>query len=999
MQITCHMNAVTRKRLVLVTVALALLTFWFHRGLDLAFAAPARFLGPINSQPLALSADGSLLAVANPDNNSVTVFDTTHNSKLAEILVGKEPNGVALSPDGSTVYVANTVSGTVSVLGINSSSSSYSTLLATIPVGTEPYALALTPGGSKLYVTNARSNSVSVINTSTNQVTQTISNVGFEPRGIAITNGGGADTQETVYVTQFLSLPVAGKFDGADDAKAGHVTVISAATDTVIGDIVLNPIADTGFKAAGDALMHIPAPATPQPADFKFTTGAYPNQLNQIAIRGRFAFVPNTGASPNGPVRFDVNTHSLLSVIDLTAKQDAIQTINMHLAVAKQTNPAKRFITQPWAMAFKHQADEGYVVSAASNIVVKVKIDPSTGSPTVQTDPTDPTRVLEIPTGKNPRGIVVNPSDTTAYVMNYVSRDVTVINLTGTAETVTTTMQSSNLPVPGTPDDKVQVGKELYYTSVGVFDPATSGGTPITGRMSNNGWGACSACHPFGLSDNVVWIFAAGPRRTVPQHADFAPGDPPTQKALNWSAIFDEEEDFEANIRGVSGGLGLIVLADGITQDPSVAAFTPASGGRTQLKVRGVGAWDALKAFISTGIRTPISPASKTDPNVVAGRALFIQANCQNCHGTSQWTTSRVRTTPPPDASLISGAQLIAELRDVGTFDPTAPNEVRATAAPPLGANGFNPPPLLSLFAFPQTFFHNGSAASLDAVLQNVAHRSAGTNGVDMLQSATARQQLITFLQSIDGSTQVIAPNPPGSLSNISAASYSGSTVAPESDVAGFGTGLAPQVLSATASPLPVVLAGSSVSIQDSARVLRLAPLFFVSPQQINYEIPPGTASGNATVTVATGSGATAIGTLQIANVAPGLFSANGNGAGVAAATAIRVNADGSQSPVTVFQCGASANSCAPVPIDLSSGPIFLTLYGTGIRNRSALAGVVCTLGGANAMVQFAGAQGAFVGLDQVNVQIPASLAGGGQLTIALTVDGQAANPVTISVQ
>src|SRR5579864_8507955 len=131
MQITCHMNAITRKRLVLVTVALALLTFWFHRGLDHAFAAPARFLGPINSQALALSADGSLLAVANPDNNSVTVFDTTHNSKLAEILVGKEPNGVALSPDGSTVYVANTVSGTVSVLGISSSSSSYSTLLAT----------------------------------------------------------------------------------------------------------------------------------------------------------------------------------------------------------------------------------------------------------------------------------------------------------------------------------------------------------------------------------------------------------------------------------------------------------------------------------------------------------------------------------------------------------------------------------------------------------------------------------------------------------------------------------------------------------------------------------------------------------------------------------------------------------------------------------------------------------------------------------------------------
>src|SRR5207302_2862877 len=196
----------------------------------------------------------------------------------------------------------------------------------------------------------------------------------------------------------------------------------------------------------------------------------------------------------------------------------------------------------------------------------------------------------------------------------YVSRDVTVIDLTGTVEKVATTLSSASLPVAGSAEDRVQIGKDLYFTSIGTFDPATPGGTAITGRMSNNGWGSCSACHPFGLTDNVVWIFGAGPRRTVPQHADFAPGAPTTQKALNWSAIFDEEEDFEGNIRGVSGGQGLIVLADGVTQDPNVAAFMPASGGRQQLKVRGVAAWDAIKAFVASGIRAPISPASKTDP-------------------------------------------------------------------------------------------------------------------------------------------------------------------------------------------------------------------------------------------------------------------------------------------------------------------------------------------------------------------------------------------------
>jgi DNA-binding beta-propeller fold protein YncE len=140
--------------------------------------------------------------------------------------------------------------------------------------------------------------------------------------------------------------------------------------------------------------------------------------LNSIVIKGQFAFLPNTGASPNGPVRFDVNTQSLLCVIDRAYNSDAGKTINMHRAVADQTVTPKRFITQPWAMAFKNSSNEGYVVSAASNIVVKVRVDPATGEPTVQRSAADPARVLQIQTGKNPRGIVINSTDTRAYVMN-----------------------------------------------------------------------------------------------------------------------------------------------------------------------------------------------------------------------------------------------------------------------------------------------------------------------------------------------------------------------------------------------------------------------------------------------------------------------------------------------------------------------------------------------------------------------------------------------------
>jgi len=719
-------------------------------------AAAARFAGPTSSQPLALSADGSVLAAVNPDNDSVSFFKIVNGLPVrvgTPIKVGNEPNGVVLMPDGSRAYVANTIDGTVSVLAVDTTADPPAQAInPRIKVGTEPYGLALTPNGTRLYVTNSRSNTVTVISTRTNTVVKTI-RVGPEPRGIAITNDGDdSDADETVYVTQFLSLPVAGKVDGADDAKAGHVTVISAGTDTATADVRLDPIADTGFKAAGDALQRIPPPPSP---NFIFPTGAYPNQLNNIGILGNFAFVPNTGASPNGPVRFDVNTQSLLHVINRSTGLDAHQTLNMHEAVRDQTNPAKRFNTVPWAIAFKHAAPEAFVISAASNHVIKLAVDAGTGAAEVELDPSDPTRVLQIPTGRNPRGIVITPDDARAFVMNYVGRNLTVIDLTTSPERRIASVESAALPARGTLSDKIHVGRELYNTSIGTFDPVTPGGPAIVGRMSNNGWGSWSSCHPNGLSDNVVWIFQPGPRRTIAQHGDFA-AVPPLQRVLNWSAERDEEEDFELNIRAVSGGAGLIVLPGTSTQDPTVNNFFPLpSGNRNQLKVRGVNAWDAIEAFVQFGIRAPISPVSDTEPDVVAGRALFASANCQSCHGGPLWTSSRLTFTPPPSVSAIQNGQLVAQLRDGDTFDPAAVNEVRQTGAPPLGADGFQPGSLLSLFAFPGPFLHNGAETSLEGVLQNVTHRSAGTGGVDTLTNAADRGKLVRFLLSIDRQTPV----------------------------------------------------------------------------------------------------------------------------------------------------------------------------------------------------------------------------------------------------
>jgi YVTN family beta-propeller protein len=380
-----------------------------------------RFAGATNSQPLALDANGTLLVVANPDNNTVTFFDVTadRNRRLREIQVGREPNGVALNPQGTRAYVANTVSGTVSVLNVGRNTPNIGRLAVDIKVGTEPYGIALTPNGTKLYVANRSSNTLSVIDTRTNRVLKTVEGVGFNPTGIAITNDGdGDDDDETVLVTQFFALPRPGRLDGEDDAKQGVVTVLRTVSDEVETTVNLIPIGDTGFRAAGDAIARVAPPAAPVAADFRFTTSAYPNQLNNIAVKGNFAYIPNTGASPNGPTRFNVNTQSLLCTMDLTRLADANQTINMHTAVRDQASTERLFVTQPWAMAAKNRSDEAYVAIAGSDVLVKVSLDRGTGKPTVLNNGATPSHVLQIPTGKNPRGVVINNTDTRAYVMN-----------------------------------------------------------------------------------------------------------------------------------------------------------------------------------------------------------------------------------------------------------------------------------------------------------------------------------------------------------------------------------------------------------------------------------------------------------------------------------------------------------------------------------------------------------------------------------------------------
>ena len=186
---------------------------------------------------------------------------------------------------------------------------------------------------------------------------------------------------------------------------------------------------------------------------------------------------------------------------------------------------------------------------------------------------------------------------------------------------------------------------------------------------------------------------------------------------------------------------------------------------------------------------------------------------------------------------------------------------------------------------------------------------------------------------------------------SVSAASFIGQTLASESIVAAFGEILATTNQSATTLPLPTMLAGTQILIKDSAGVERPSPLFSVSPQQVNYQIPPGTAAGPAMVTARIGDIRVAGETVQIAATAPGLFSANANGQGAAAAVALRVKADGSQIYEQITRFDAALNRVVAIPLDLGpeSDQVFLLLFGTGFKMHSGLSAVSVKIGDVDA--------------------------------------------------
>ena len=208
-----------------------------------------------NPAGVSFSADGTKAYVSNFGSGTVSVINTTTNSVVATVNVGSGPIGVTVSPDGTKAFVANNVGGTVSVIN-----ASTNTLIGSLNLGNSPTGITITPDGTKVFVTNFGGGSVSIINASTNLVIATVP-VGSSPYGISISPDG-----KNAYVSNFGS---------------NSVSVINTATNEVTSTVAVgsNPI------SLGNFIANVQSPCSILPITLQsFTVSSISPRYNSLQI-------------------------------------------------------------------------------------------------------------------------------------------------------------------------------------------------------------------------------------------------------------------------------------------------------------------------------------------------------------------------------------------------------------------------------------------------------------------------------------------------------------------------------------------------------------------------------------------------------------------------------------------------------------------------------------------------------------------------------------------
>jgi DNA-binding beta-propeller fold protein YncE len=643
---------------------------------------------------IAVTSDDRAIVAVNRTANSVAVFGvstaggmtTLSRSALLDTPDGEPWAAVVGNDDNAAYVILRKARQVIRITGLRGTPAIDATRAN---VGSEPTGIAISPTGRRLYVANWAEGTVTEVETATMAVSRTIdlnaalASSGLlgtasarpglaHPRALVVTNNGnGDDADETLYVTEFFSQARTSGVPSDDSAfdvgRQGVVYRVNAGSGMVQGLITLGPTADTGFRDSVGATDGATGGVT----------GCFPNQLFAAALNNNRLYVTALCESPRGPTgpvtlmdgttlanNFKTQIHPTVYVVDAATNMEreterVTMTRAWNTLYGMRSTPdtgARRFPLIPSDIAFVPMSNIAYISAYGADAVFRLRFNADgsvaeTGAPDVAFINLNPGGTVAA--GQLPTGLVIDNARTSAFVVNAASRNVSVVQLS--TQTAVSAAASANAPTGM--DAARNNGQRFFVTGLGRWS------------LRGQAWNSCESCHPDGLTDNVTWFFARGPRQTTSLDGSFDRMG--NQRLFNWTAIFDETHDFELNTRGNSGGVGAIVHRandgamppvvgnadrihfDGTTPLPTgnMATTTPQAGlsGSTRQLMPPDGAvtprsvledWNQVDEYVKA-IRAPRGLTSLNMADVTAGRALFTTHNCAGCHGGAGWTLSR----------------------------------------------------------------------------------------------------------------------------------------------------------------------------------------------------------------------------------------------------------------------------------------------------------------------------------------------------------------------
>lgn len=659
---------------------------------------------PGRSSSIVFDAASKRVWNVNPDNNTVSVFDASNNTKLAEIAVGDGPRSLSIAPSGD-VWVSNFHGSSISIIDPASL-----VVRRTMSLGyaATPYGVVFNPTTPEAYIALEGKGQIVKINAETGVLSR--HTTGGKPHHLAVSADG-----QKLYVSRFITAPITDESTAAPSPTAeegGEIMVLDAGDLSLISKIYLGPS---------------------QQVDTEASARGIPNYLGAPVISpdGGTAWVPSKqdnifkGMLRDGTdLRFDQAVRAISSKIDLNSDTEVISQRIDH-------------DDSSLATAGTYDRNGTYLFIALETSREVAVIDVASGS-----------EMFRFGAGLAPQGITISEDGLSLYVHNFMGRSVGVYDISRLIQqgqpsvspvTVMRTVANESLSA------QVLRGKQLFY------DAADD-------RLAGDNYMSCASCHSDGGDDGRVWDFTGfgeGLRNTIALN-----GRGGTRHGLlHWSGNFDEIQDFEGQIRRFAGGSGLMSNTDFSQGTRGEPLGDKKAGLSTDL--------DALAAYVSSLTRFAPSPYTnygKLTADAQAGKQVFIEKKCASCHGGANFTRSGTEANFADIGTIksASGQRLeealsaldVPTLRDVWLTAPYLHDGSAATLADAVSAHDN-----FTLSA--------GELDQVVAYVSQIGNGEPGIQSADTLPPEVVLQQPQGSAGNVSGSIEAIASDPDGVITKV----------------------------------------------------------------------------------------------------------------------------------------------------------------------------------------------------------------------------------------